>query len=102
MVMIIREKNLEALQDSFVKVVVDLERKILALGCELHIDCAEELLKDGSKSEDLWGANVYKDDQRIDFVSLINIRPAAGNRKMEIENKEIRDKVEIVIKTLLF
>ncbi len=49
--MIIHEKNSEVIRDSFTKVVVDVERKILALGCELHIDCAEELLGDGSKNE---------------------------------------------------
>ena len=83
------------------KMVVDLERQILSIGCELHIDCAEELIEDGSGSKNLWGANIYPKDKKIDFISLINIRPADNNRGMAIENKEIRDKVENIINTLL-
>ena len=87
---------------SFVKVVVDIERKILAAGCDLHFDCAEELLVDGSKSEHLWGANIYPETGKIDFISLINIRPSAGNRVMEIQKPDIKASVERVIKDLLF
>jgi len=81
--MIIRSKTLLSEFGAFVKVVVDIERRVLAAGCDLHIDCMQELLDDGSLQRNLWGANVYGDG-RIDFVSLINIRPAEGNRSMEI------------------
>jgi hypothetical protein len=99
--MIVREKLAVPLQDSFVKVAVDIERKILSMGCELHIDCAEELMADGSRGSDVWGANVYPQKKEVAFVSVINIRPAAGNRSQEIQNTEIRSKVEGVIRTLL-
>ncbi len=98
--MIIREKT--KLEGEFVKVVVDLERRILSAGCELHIDCAEELAKDGSKRENLWGANVYPQKRDIQFVSLINIRPADGNRSMEIELPDIKEKVGAIITGLVF
>ena len=88
--------------DSFLKVVVDIERRILSFGCELHIDCAEELLKDGSLSENLWGANVYLDKKQVDFVSFINIRPGKGNKSMEIAIPEIREIVGVVIREILF
>ena len=99
--MIIRTKTSLDSSQSFVKVVADLTRNILASGCELHSDCAEELLADGSVYSDLWGANVYPAKKEIDFVSLINIRPQANNRSMQIESAEIRQKVEKVIKDLL-
>ena len=100
--MIIREKQALEHFGDFVKVVVDIDRTILAMGCELHVDCAQELEQDGSKPEHLWGANVYPISKEIDFVSLINIRPAVGNRAMEIEKPEIRSQVEAIITNLLF
>lgn len=87
---------------TMVKVVVDTEREVLSLGCELHVDCSELLLEDGSRQNDLWGANVYPSDQTIDFVSLINIRPADYNRSMEIQKEEIKQRVEVIIRKLIF
>ncbi len=89
-------------EETMCKVAVDVKREIVSIGCELHIDCAEQLLQNGSVTEDIWGANVYPKDREIDLVSLINIRPADNNRSMEIQDKEIKQKVETVIKKLLF
>ena len=100
--MIIKEKTSLDSFGSFVKVVVDIEKRILSADCELHVDCAEELMKDGSLYADLWGANVYPKDRKIDFISLINIRPADNNRSMDIEDTTIRKKVEDIITTLVF
>ena len=102
--MIIREKTTlpVAANSSFVKVVVDVKKKILSMGCELHIDCADELKNDGSKFENLWGANIYPLEKRIDYVSMINIRPQIGNRSMEIQDGTIKEKVGEIIKSLLF
>lgn len=103
--MIIKEKtSLESLKSlgSFVKVVADIEREIISVGCELHSDCAEELIAGGSLYKNLWGANIYPEDKKIDFISLINIRPADNNRSMDILNPIIKEKVEEIIKNLLF
>ncbi len=86
------------------KIVVDIERKILAAGGELHADAVEKLLEGGSKGKNLWGANFYpfKDiEKRIEYSALINIRPEQDNRKMEIEDKEIRDKIKQIAEDLL-
>ena len=99
--MIVKQQTSLSDLGDFVKVVVDLRRKILAAGCELHADCADELLGNGSKKEDLWGANVYTKDKRVDFVSLINIRPHADNRSMEIQHPRIRKEVESIIRELI-
>jgi len=101
--MIIKEKMLFDFKgSSFVKAVVDIERKIISLDCDLHSDCAEELTQDGSKYADLWGANIYSEGKKIDFISLINIRPSVNNRSMDIENPIIKKQVEDIIKNLLF
>ncbi|PIP23723.1 MAG: hypothetical protein COX36_01715 [Candidatus Nealsonbacteria bacterium CG23_combo_of_CG06-09_8_20_14_all_38_19] len=101
--MIIKEKtSLNLLDPVFVKVVVDVEKEIISANCELHSDCMEELLANGSSPINLWGANVYPTDKKIDFISLINIRPANHNRSMDIEDPVIKKKVEDIIKNLLF
>ena len=88
---------LRVLQDRFfqdmVKYVVDVRRGIAALGGELHADAEALLLGDGSLQDDLWGANYYPGkgpEDCIEFTSLINIRPARGNRSMVLEDEALR------------
>ncbi len=83
-----------------VKGVVDINREILALGGEYHVDANEVLIKNHSKQENIWGFNLYLDkerDERIEYVSLINIRPRQGNRTMEVQDPFLRDKMKSVI-----
>jgi hypothetical protein len=57
-----------------------------------RIDPAE--LASGSRKVELWGANYYPGRGRedcIEYTSLINIRPAQGNRSMEIEDPRVRE-----------
>lgn len=99
--MIVKDKiKKEEIQSPLTKAAIDIKRKIVSLGCELHIDCVEELIKNGSQTNDVWGFNIYPDG-RLDFVSLINIRPQDNNRSMEIQNREIRQKIEEIIKKLM-
>jgi hypothetical protein len=79
-----------------VKYVVDVERRIAAVGGQLHADAEQLLLADGSRQADLWGANYYPGkavSNCIEFTALINIRPAHGNRSMEIADTSVRDRV---------
>lgn len=99
--MIIKNKiPKEELRIPFTKAVADIKRGILSLGDELHSDCVEELINDGSAASDLWGFNIYPDG-RLDFISLINIKPVDGNRSMEIQNPEIRQKIEETVRRFL-
>ena len=82
--------------ESMIKFVVDIRRRILAGGGEMHSDWESVLLDDGSEQDDLWGANWYPADQRIAFESLINIRSRLGNRNILIQNAEIRKQVESI------
>jgi hypothetical protein len=82
--------------EDMVKYVVDVERGIAAVGGEMHADAEQALLEDGSRQPDLWGANYYPGRGReecIEYTSLINIRPAQGNRSMEIQNAAVRERV---------
>ncbi|HLO28573.1 MAG TPA: DUF5674 family protein [Anaerolineales bacterium] len=87
--------------ESMIKIVVDIRRRILAGGGEMHSDCESVLLEDGSEQDDLWGANWYPAEQRIAFESLINIRPRLGNRNILIQNEELRKPVESVTREIL-
>ena len=87
--------------DKMIKIVVDIRRRVLSGGGEMHSDCESVLLEDGSEQDDLWGANWYPAEQRIEFESLINIRPRLGNRNVLIQDENIRRQVESVTNELL-
>ena len=94
-----RKKIAEDLR-GYIKVVVDVRRKILAAGGEKHIDGEQLLLEDGSLQGDLWGAGLDLETGEIDFDSLINLRPMK-NRSREILDEGIRKEVEALIVSLL-
>lgn len=84
----------------YVKVVVDVRRQAMAIGGSMHADAEDTLLKDGSAQEDLWGVNIFPEKQgneRIEYTSLINIRPRQNNRSMEIQDDEIRIRIAAVV-----
>jgi hypothetical protein len=88
----------------FVKAVVDIERGVMAVGGELHSDEEQVLLEQGSKQSDLWGGNIYPEksrDQWIEFDSMINIRPAQGNRSRSVENQAVRVRIVEIINRLV-
>lgn len=84
----------------YIKVAVDIDRRVLAGGGYLHADCEAELLDDGSRQAAIWGANWNRFTQDIVYESLINIRPRQ-NRSMEILDAKIREQVAQVIQQLL-
>src|SRR5436190_23900242 len=87
--------------ETMIKIVVDIRRRVLSGGGEMHSDCESILLADGSEQDDLWGANWYPSEQRIAFESLINIRPRLGNRNILIQDENLRKQVESVARELL-
>jgi len=77
-----------------VKYVVDVRRRVVAVGGELHADGERLLLEAGSRQHDLWGANYYPalgPEHCIEYTALINIRPSQGNLSMEIQDANTRD-----------
>lgn len=87
-----------------VKVVVDIEKEIMAIGGELHADEEALLLNSGSRQENLWGINLYPQkagEEFIEFDSVINLRPAQGNRSRSIENPEIQKRIREIVEKLI-
>jgi len=89
---------------NLVKAVVDVERKIMALDGELHADEEALLLENGSRQENLWGINIYPElegPERIEFDSVINIRPSQGNRSRGVDDQATRERIARVVAELL-
>ena len=87
-----------------VKGVVDIEKEIMAIGGELHADEEAILLSSGSKQENLWGINLYpqkKDEEFIEFDSVINLKPSQGNRSRGIENSQIQKRIKEIVESLI-
>lgn len=85
---------------NMVKGVVDIEREILALGGEYHMDANVILVEDGSKQDSVWGFNVHLERPRgewIEYRSLINIRPRQNNRGMLIEDQALQERMKSII-----
>ena len=91
----------QAFDGVLTKLAVDVGRGILAGGGGLHADCEEALLEDGSRQEDVWGADWYPGECRVAFDSIINIRPRQRNFGTEIEDPALRARIEAVVRRLL-
>lgn len=94
------EEMLEALE-VYVKLAVDIQRGTAAGGGELHADCETVLLEDGSRQEDIWGADWIPSTQQVRYEALINIRPRQNNPAMEIRDPSIRHRVTEIVRGLL-
>jgi len=87
--------------EGMIKIVVDIRRRVLSGGGEMHADCESVLLEGGSEQDDLWGANWYPAEGRIEFEALINIRPRLGNRSILIQDEALRRQIESVTREIL-
>jgi len=84
-----------------VKAVVDIDKRIMAVGGELHADEERALLERGSRQENLWGINLYPDqtdENWIEFDSMINVRPSQGNRSRNVEDTSIQIMIRDIIR----
>ena len=105
MIHIIRERAtaeqmremLETLQ-TYIKLAVDVRRRLIAGGGGMHADCEAALLEDGSQQVDVWGADWVPDSREVRYESLINIRPKQKNRSLRIEDAKLREKIERVVR----
>ena len=68
--------------------------------CEgVNADLEGFLLENGSAQKDLWGINLYPEDDEdfIEYDSLINIRPMQGNRSRGVDDPIIRQRIAEVV-----
>lgn len=73
MILIIREpatsEQIEQMAETYfglrIKLAVDIAREIIAGGGELHADCEQILLEDGSQQQDIWGADWFTQNKSV-------------------------------------
>ena len=86
---------------SYIKLAVDVRRRIVAGGGALHADCQAVLIEDGSEQADIWGADWIPASREVRFESLINIRPRQHNRSMTIGDPRLRATIEVIVRERL-
>ena|SRR5581483_4497616 len=86
---------------SMVKAVVDVQKKLVVVDADLHVDEEQMLLESGSSQQDLWGINLwpenYGKDNFIEYDSMINIRPSQNNPSRSVESAETRKQIEQIV-----
>jgi hypothetical protein len=92
--------------DDMMKIVVDIDKGMMAADAELHADLETLLLENGSKTESIWGANLFPDKgidhpDFIEYTALINIRPAMGNASMHVLKDDVRGRIHDIVHKLL-
>jgi hypothetical protein len=89
------------IDDNTIKAAVDIERELLAVDSPMHYDCEQLLLENGSRQSDIWGINLYLDEDDIDdiveFDSMINIRPSQNNRSRSVEDPDTQARIKSVV-----
>ncbi len=86
---------------NIVKAVVDIDKNLMVIDAEMHVDEEQFLLENGSSQNSLWGINLhpanYGKDNFIEYDSMINIRPKQKNMSRNVENSEIRNKIMAIV-----
>ena len=89
------------IDDNTIKAAVDVKKEVMAVDAPMHYECEQLLLDNGSNQEDIWGINLYLDEDSIDnlveFDSMINIRPSQNNRSRSVEAPETQEKIKAVV-----
>lgn len=85
---------------TMIKGTVDIAENKVALGGDYHMETCELLVKDGSHHANIWGFNIRFDEGQknlLEFDSLVNIKPALGNKSRSVEDPEIIEKATKII-----
>jgi hypothetical protein len=87
------------MDDNMIKGVVDLGTERIALDAAMHIDLESLFLDSGANQSELWGFNLYPDEDEdfIEFDSMINIRPWQNNRTRGVDDVDIQARIKEVI-----
>ncbi len=91
----------ENMYGNFVKAVVDIEKNILVVDAEMHVDMEQFLLEQNSEQNNLWGINLYPEnygkDNFVEFDSMINIRPRQNNPTRDVLDQNVRTTIKKIV-----
>jgi len=85
---------------SYIKVTMDIEQEVVAIGGEYHFDAEQKLLAMGCRQENIWGGGIDLTTKRIDANAMINIRPKQ-NEATEIMDSIVKEKFVSVVRKYL-
>lgn len=93
------------MRDDLVKAMVDVEKSIMAVDAGLHADLHQLLIdEENSQPKDLWGINMFPEKTGADFIqfdSMMNLKPALGNRTRGVSDPVVREKIVEIVKKLV-
>lgn len=95
-----KTSELEQKYGDYLKLTVDLNSGFLVAGAELHADGEAVLLKEGGRSENIWGGGINLVTKEIDATAVLNLRPNLENASMEILDPVKRDKFMTIVKKI--
>ncbi len=75
--------------ETYIKITIDIERKVVALGGEYHADAEKLLLDSGSKQDDIWGGGINLNTKEFEANAMVNIR-VGKNDTIEILDEKIK------------
>ena len=95
----------QRMDGELVKAVVDVRRRIMAVGARFHAELEAALLDDGSQQADVWGINLYPArydrPEWLEFDSLINLRPRHGNRSRSVDDLRTCGEIASIVDRLV-
>jgi len=94
------EQSREIYND-YIKSVIDIEKNVLAVGGEFHIDCEEVLIERGSKLENLYGGGYRVSTKEVEYMAMSNYKPNFNKTTYEIMDPVIRDQLYKLTKEYL-
>lgn len=80
---------------SYVKLTIDLEREIVALGGEYHADAEKMLLEKGSQQKDIWGGGLNLETKKLETNAIINLKAGINDSTEIMENLKREKFLEI-------
>lgn len=85
---------------NYVKITIDIDNQLVAIGGEYHADAEQELLKLGANNRVIWGGGFDLITKQIETNAMINIK-VPENPNPEILDTVIRKKFILIAKKFL-
>lgn len=97
-----RQEFEEARRDyeTYIKITIDLEREVVALGGEYHADAEKALLAQGSRQDDVWGGGVNLETRQFETNAMVNLRPGKNDSTEILDSKKRSKFLELARKIL--
>ena len=76
--------------DTYIKITIDLDQKLVAIGGEYHADAQDVLIREYGGKKNIWGGGYSLLTKQFETNAMVNIHPET-NPAMEILNPKIRE-----------